>query len=364
MGSISYKPFLSADIAHDFYESGKSADFVIAPTAFTQEKMRNEKMVFRALPTSFRVFYRAVSKADANPFTDVTDGVYSFAMRLKNPQFFLNVTNLKDGSLKYQTGNIIYFKNTNTSTNGLAYELLNRLLPAQYTYDFALTASISDDVRLRVKDSSDTNIIYTSPDPLVAVNTNAYRDAIDLRNFPPGKYLIVPVKNGTEQTSLKEKVYIDSSLAGKDVFGIIDIEMKTTNVFDFIDFTQLNSFSAGFIRRTTKWKYYVVNKTKREIVNANVGPGSPSPTIADSNPTAVVYGSTPFSGPAAASDINGFTAVSFLSDNLIPFYEVPKTGIQLIRTSDSGVIMSDLPNPTRQASADESEDVTPIYVFI
>ena len=364
MGSIVYKKFLSAVITHNFYLSEKSADFTIVPTPFTQQKLRNEKMVFRAQATGFKVFYRSVSRLDENPFTPVADGVYSFGLRLKNPQEFLNITNLKEGSLKYTSGNIIYFRNTNPATNTIpAHEILNRLLPSKFNYDFALSPVPGSgvDVRLRVKDSAGTTV-YTSADPLVGDENGNYRDFVDLSQLNPGKYSIVPVKATVEQTAQTEKVYIDSGIAGKDIFGVIDIEFDSGSI-SFVGFTELGSFLPAFIRRVSQWKYYVVNK-KTTV-------SYPTLSINDASGADAVYGSYTFSGPTPENPVNGFETKSFISPigSPIPFYERPKLKLELELTSGDNVI-DDLPNPTRQSSAGEipasptDPDITPIIVFI
>lgn len=365
MGSISYKKFISAEFLHDFYESGKSPDLIVAPTPSTARRMSNTRMVFRGLPTGFNVFYRAVSKSDPNPFQSISDGVFSFALSLKNPTEFLNLTDLTDvtNSVKYKSGNIIYFRNTVLTTNAIAYELLNRLLPEKFGYDLTITGTISDDVRLRVKDYSG-NVVYLSEDPLIADDNGKYHDdKVDLTAAGPGRYLIEQVKNGTPDPVEKEKVYADSGLNGTGVFGIVDIELKVS-AYSFLNFVALNAFQPSFARRKTRWKYYVVNKSTNGSftgmnINDSLGALSPYPAIT-------------FTGPTAENNVSGAETKSFISGSspgdLIPFYESAKQGIEL--RNGTTVLVDDLPNPSRNIVAGEKPtlitdpDITQIFVFI
>jgi hypothetical protein len=362
MGSIINKSFFSVDITHDFYTSGLSNDFSIAPTVKTRAKILDQKLIFRALPSGLRMFYRAESEISTTPFLPIVDGLYSFALTLNNKLEFSNVTNLDDGSNKYASGKIAYFRNTNTSVNTLTYELLNRLMPEQFSYDLTISALITDTVVLQIKDAFDTTVVVASI-PTVRDDAGNYHAVVDLRNFDPGKYVIHQLKNTVSQAS--EKIYVNGSIIGKDVFGILDIELKTTSI-TFAQFVALGTFNsltgptALFTRRLSKWRYFIVNKTGNEVLN--------STPISDQSSADSVYSVYSFDAPQTGLTFNGFPTTSILSSSTIPFFERSKLKLELRRVNNSAII-ANLPNPTRNAISAETvvvntPDITQIFVFI
>lgn len=364
MGSSSYNKFIDVSVVHDFYESNVSADFSIVPASGTAVRLRDQKMLFRALKTGFTVRYRT-NGIDATPFQTVEDGKYAFVMQLRNALEFVNVTNLRDtaNNVSYASGRILYFRNTNTSTNALSYELLNRLLPAVFNYDFTITNT--QKVHLRVVDEN-AAVAYESGD-LLPDDNGAFHAKVDLSAAKPGKYVIQQVNNITllnpdGDVVATEKVYVDNNLFGADVFGIIAIELKTSGGFTFADFVGLGTFNATFVRRTSKWQYFIVNKTHTE--DDEFGPPV-TLTVVDASPTDPVYGTLGTFTLGTSPDINGNKAVSLLSQFAVPFYELPKQKVEL-RRGNSSVIIAHLANPTRQAvSADPADfSITNIYVFI
>ena len=364
MSSIAYKKFFSVNVTHDFYTSGFSKDFSISPTAKTRDKIQDQRLIFRQLATGVKMFYRSVSRLDSNPFLPIADGVYSFALTLKNKLEFINITELDESPTnKYAAGKIVYIRNTNTITNGLTTELLNRLMPEQFTYDFVIPDVA--DVILNILDFGGTPV-FTS-DPLTADDDGVFHVPVNLQEFGSGKYTLQQINN-TSTVVAEEEIYVDSALVGKDVFGILDIELKT-NVNTFADFVALNAFATGFTRRLTRWKYFIINRSKR------ISSFTTSATFAITDTQALPYNTTvynvqyTFGSRVVESPINGMETVSIISDSgagkLISFFEESEPNFKLA-VNTTALVITSLPNPSRQAvSADPANyAITNIFIFI
>jgi hypothetical protein len=369
MSNVVRRKFFSVDVKHSFYKSEFTSDLGIAPTRETIEKLANFKLLFKESPTGFQLLYRAVASNNNASFHVIDNAVFSFALTLNNKIPFLNFTDLTDpSSVVYASGKILYFRNTTTTTNGIVYELLNRLLPATFTYDLAVTALITDIVRLQVKDAIGTTV-FTS-DPLIQDDNGKYHSPVDLHQYAPGKFSIIELKNATPQTT--EKVYVDSNLVGKDVFGVLDIEYKTgqpfgMSTFTFGDFIGLSPFVVQFTRRLSTWKYFVVLKSGNTLISDT------SVTIVDeSNDSG--NSNNPyddFSFSKTTSTVNGQDAFVFTSiapSLTIPFFETAKLKLRLKKDISSVLtpIIDNLPNPTiGSISADPANvNITHIYVYI
>ena len=93
-------------------------------------------------------------------------------------------------------------------------------------------------------------------------------------------------------------------------------------------------------------------------------------TINDMGMPAAHYSSISFSrdGDEPSNDvsINGLETVVFTSDVPIPFFEIPKTSIQLIKNPGNTVIVSNLPSPSHSGVVKDRSGVleSEIYVFI
>jgi hypothetical protein len=366
MSSIAYKKLFSVNFAHNFYASGFSKEFSISPTVKTRAKIQDQRLVLRQLATGMKLFYRSVSQADPTPFLPIDNGVYSFALTLKNKLEFINVTELDESpSNKYSAGKILYIRNTTTTTNGISTELLNRLMPEQFTYDFAIASPVN--VKIKILDYSGATV-YTSPIALVPDDTGTrFHVPVDLSISGPGKYTIETYNNNFGTLVSSEEMYVDSSLIGKDVFGILDIELKTTMSFTFADFTALDAFATGFTRRLTRWKYFIINRSKR------ISSFTTSATFTITDTQLLPYNATvynvlyTFGSRVVESPINGMETVSITSDvsNLIPFFEESEPNFKLA-VNTTALVVSGLQNPTRQAvSADPSDySITNIFIYI
>jgi hypothetical protein len=134
---------------------------------------------------------------------------------------------------------------------------------------------------------------------------------------------------------------------------------STTNLL----YADTEEYELQFSRKETIWKYFIVNKNKKiqfSIENLSISDlGSPD------------YGSTNFTREGAEPhdtvQINGLDTVIFKSDDPIPFYEIPKTSIQLEKDPGNTVLIANLPNPSHRGVAKDQGGgsvESEIYVFI
>jgi hypothetical protein len=365
MSGFTYKRFLTVDLKHEFYRSGFTKDISITPTEETIQKMRNWRMLYRLTPKGCRVVYRAVSKLDPTPELAPENGLFTFVLGLNNVTEFLNFTDLDvSPSDKFKAGRIVHFYNSVTTTNALAYELLDGLVPAKFTYDFKFAVPPGGAVTLRIKKGITT--VYTSP-TLVADAQGVYHAPVDLAALAPGKFTFEHLDAGV--SAAQQILYVDTKLAGKNIFGILDIEYKVDNIFTFTSFvalTAVNPYPVQFVLRESTWKYFIVNKntTQRNFAT----PANFTITDTDTYPltgtpyalSAYTFSSPPVAGPT----INGNASLVFTSNVPIPFFETAKK--KFVLKEGTTVLVPDLPNPKLDSiSADPTDfSITNIFVYV
>ena len=125
-------------------------------------------------------------------------------------------------------------------------------------------------------------------------------------------------------------------------------------------------YQVELVRKSTFWKYIVVNRNgamdmvaNTIEVNDTAGAVSPYPGLTFSAVGAV---------PNPGLSFKGLETAVFLSDQAVPFFEAPKTGIELVERigGNPKVILPDLPNPSVRNSVkqDGINEVSEIFVFV
>lgn len=367
MGVVAYKKFFNVDVKHDFNKSGFTKDITITPTMETELLMRNLKLVQRATPGGMRVFYRAVGSGigDTDPYVPFDASTMVFSLRLSNVAEFLNVTDLTQTNLTpdkvFGPGNILRFWNSPTNTLLLNYEILDLLRPAAFVFNFSLAAPATGNVQVEVKDAGGATVIPISA-ALTAVN-GVYSYKIDLSEEPKGKYQLVVTDDGNVNNNKTVLAYIDDDLSGQDIFGILEISTPaSTPSGTFATFVGLDSFGMQFTRRLTRWKYFVINKTKNI---ASFTTAAFAITDTQLLPYDPVYAGSPyaFGAKVVETPINGMETISIASVATIPFFEDSMPNFKL--AVGASTLVHHLPNPSRQVvSSDPTNTITYIYVYV
>ncbi|SMO71972.1 hypothetical protein [Fodinibius sediminis] len=374
MISINYNRLFNLRLAHTYYQNERFRGLTLQPTRNTRRLLRGGNMLFKAIPFGITVLYRAAGD-EVSPVVSLPDDLtLTFSLKANDRAEFLNITDLDERPARtYTASDILYFTNDPSAASTdpenpeeISHELLAGIRNSLFMYEFSLGGAPGE-VLIRVSDAAGNLVSIgqtADGDPLPTTLTLSKNDdgryirQIDLGNNPAGRY-VVTIRNTEDDTTLKEEVfYVHDELASQDVLGIVDITYDSVTNLLYAD---TEEYELRFSRKETIWKYFIVNKNKKvrfstETLTIN-DLGSPD------------YGATNFTREGAAPhpgvQINGLETVIFKSDDPIPFYEIPKTSIQLEK--DPGdVLIGNLPNPSHRGVVKnrggtlESE----IYVFI
>ena len=388
--SILYTRLFNLSLYHDYYERGIAKDLFLEPTLETKAFIRGGRMLFKNIPKGGTVLYRTLSD-EITPFVDKgPEARLKFSLSVNNLSEFLNITDLNESvSRTFKSGNVIYLRNDPTTPSSdpdtpedLSYELLDflesRLFTYAFTVDPALTApgdvdlTVTDETNTAVSVGKDVNGLPFPTTLTVARDTEGnYSQQIDLRELPKGKYTIT-LRDASDNSLIREvEFYADEALNGKKLLAIVDIEFNaaTNHIYN-----STWEYAVRFSRKTSVWKYYIVDKTQKiaDLDNFDL-------TIVDQRsevvpPYAASYTFTRDGAePHADVRINGFDTVIFKSDALspIPFFEAPLPRMQLRKIPNNPVdteqvIIQNLPNPRHNGVIKEEGGVleSEIYVFI
>ncbi|MEO1053677.1 MAG: hypothetical protein AAFX87_23780 [Bacteroidota bacterium] len=348
--ALFYRNLFAINILHDFYNDGYSQDFATWPTKETAEVIQGERMILKATRRGFRLAYRAIDTS-GTPLIDLDDNTFKFVLSLQNIAEFMNFTILDDGPNEYAADKILYFKNDPEATQALTHELLDGLRPIAFAFEVPFLAAdpATHEATIEVTDDNDNNVL--GPVNIKPDRNGRYEYAVDLKNTPKGIYRIKYSDDTHPQAT--QRLYIDSDLYRKDVFGIVEI--NTTN-------TSLDQYDVTFLRKATHWKYYVVNKTGNvDLASVDL---SIQDTSGDTGNPYNVYTFNKGAEPDPTVRINGFDTVIFTSVDTIPFFEVPKLSLELRKTPDANpIIIKNLENPQLTGITNDSNE-SEIYVFV
>lgn len=375
--NIIYTRLFNLSIRHDYYENGLAKEVSLWPTAETAKLLKGARMLFKRTLKGVAVLYRA-QEDEITPFVDLGKDVrLTFELSIGNRNEFLNITDLDESpSRKYSSSNILYFKNDPASASidpdapeVLGFELIDFIQSRLFTFSFGLASSPAQ-VLLRVSNEDGTLVSvgkHTDGTPFAATLTldrqgdDSYSQQIDLRDQAKGRYTIT-IRNTADTTTLMDKeVYLDEDMAGRNVSGIVDIIYNTGE--DRI-YNDTEEYAVQFTRQASLWKYFVINKSKTHDFSSDTF------TIDDGGSGTGPYVVNTFalsgSAPSADVKVSGLDTLVFLSDNAIPFYEVPKTSIELNKNALANPVLNHLPNPLHSGVLKEESGslASEIYVFI
>lgn len=347
MAGFNYNRLFNARMVHPFFVSGISKkDLAVLPTRSTAIAMKNSNLLFKKDDEGFRVLYKVKgnSNDDGVPFVPFTNVPLTFAVQLINTNEFLNFTNLTG----YTPGKLLYFTNrANPVTSVLTLQFLDLLRPSVFTYQFPQIASgPSDTGTILIKNQAGATVV---PLTNVAPSGTSYFYPVDFSLFPKGLYSFETTAISGAQT---KTVYIDTDLAATGAFGIIDLLVPS-----YTGLSASRTYDLTFSSRLTQWKYFIVLQSGGVSVSDTV-------TIADDGGAQFPYGALSF-GAATDTTINNIaTKVISTMEVNIPFYEIPKRKLSILKNAEPAV--TNIPGPTinlLNAKAG-SPNITEIYVYI
>ena len=376
MVSINYTRLFNLLMTHNYYELGKPQGMHFSPTRETMRLLRGGRMLFKTIPTGCTVLYRAESD-EVTPVVEMpANFTLTFVLNVDNKAEFLNITNLNESpSKKYKSGNILYFSNKPgdastlpDSPESITHVLIDGTRNRLFTYNFTVSGS-PNKVRLIVTNADGNPVSAGSkadgtplPEELEITKSDddMYTRQIDLRNKPTGLYTITILDETDDSIQHKQETYyVSDELASQNLLGIVDITYESGNGHLYGDTEQ---YQLQFSRKETIWKYFVVNK------NRHVTLSSEDLFIDDSGQPSAHYSAVNFtregSEPHSTVSINGLETVIFKSDAPIPFFEIPKSSVQLKKNPGNSVLVSNLPNPSHNGVVKEQSGALESEIFV
>ncbi len=368
----SFKILFTVDVKHNFYEDEVSNDIEIVPTKECAQLFKDGRMHFRTTSTGIVVLYRVDD--DDNPFVNLNgDVTFTFALYLRNTNNveFLNFTDFTAGSKTYNGKNVLHF--TNGATDGdLDFGYIDHLEGPVFTYRFPFDLEdTGDSATLTVKNEDGLAISVlkdTEGDPInppYAVEADPggiYRQSVDFNERPKGLYTFEA--DGNPGQSEEELVYVDEDLYTKNVFGLLTLNYAAEDLY-----SNAEAFDMRFVRKETTWKYFIVNKSGNIDLDA-YDLGLTDTSNDGSNPSNPYEDNTFTKGtePDPNIAVDGFDTVVFTSDQLIPYYESPKLGLNLTKAEPppppnppQTTVIKNLPNPPLKGV---TTDTSEVYIYI
>ena len=371
--NIKYNRLFNLSIGHDFLEDGIDKDIALRPDAATRQMLTNGKLLFKTLGnTSLVIFKTDTNQTD--PFINLGPDVnFRFYITTENSSEFFNITKLDN----YTAGNKLYFTNnpaapqsTSDAPEMLDHTLIDKAFGKLFTYSYTLPATQTNvTANFRIEDSAG-NPVSPGKDAdgnplgllitLTRDDSRAFSQQVDLRDQPSGVYTIF-LDNLTDTVNLNTlTVFIDNDGLSQGILGIVDITYNALNTI----YVDTDFFRLRFERKTTVWKYYIVNKTLGVDLNTT------NLRIEDSDP----IGGDPYAHidfilegaqPNVSTQIKGFETVIFKSDGSIPSFEQPKLNVQLLDDANKEIVKH-LPNPPLNSVEKENSGTIEkeIFVFI
>jgi hypothetical protein len=320
--STSFGILFSVKIAHSYYTSN-CQDFEFLIPADSSMTLRDRRIITRV--SKGICYFLCEKNESATPMVAVSGMTIRIGLKLINP-FFTNFTKLdfKPGT------NPLYRNITSPTSLDLPVEML--LAGPLFAYPLTKTAR---PVSVTVKDYLN-NILQTAT---VISDTDTTPVPLDLRGYAPNVYSVNEKQGSSTKKSL---YYIDPDLAGKPVFGLIEI-----NVSDSFFTPVPPVFTLNFVAKEEVLKYYIVGKnyTTSDLNHLSVVDAGYNE---DSRPQ--VQFTKVNQGAFIATDISpslltgtGTSVVLFKSQSPVPRLEKARRKIQLSKNSD--VILKHLPLP-------------------
>ena len=204
------------------------------PTRRSVIKLRNHRLVFKAAPSGFDVFFSTnplAGNAVMGRISPLHPVVLSFAMVADTPaalsayepigeanessQFYLDNL-LADGSLHAGTD----------SPMSTGASVSNSDAVRMYGHEFSLRASdVAGAAKVQIRHLVTNRVALQQPLNLDPEKVDLSRPAIDMRNAEPGPYKIAPNPNPAAQDL--RKIYVDDELVRGNTVAAIDVHWRS-----------------------------------------------------------------------------------------------------------------------------------------
>lgn len=374
-----YETLVKLELLHDYYKSGRSADLLYIPVGETKQLLRNQRMLFKELGGGFGVLYENFG-AGTPKITIDTDLELVFGLSLKNAAHFLGVTAMDEkapSTVKFANSCRMYFYTDGAATQ-LKYKVLHGIYGQKFSFRYEAATAVTA-IKVTIKNETGTAVVaeydattgaaVVGPYSIPAGSTaGQFSKFFDLSKAGQGYYTL-EVKNAATDVHLATfQLFVHDELCRQDVSGVLKIRYAapTPPVSE-------KKLEINLSRAESKWKYYVVNKSGVDLADKDIV------LLDKSGDTGPVYSEYTFTGnpasggggqpsPATGDSVSGVDTLVFESLASIPFYEDPKTGLELKIIDDGDpiatagtVLNSNLPNPQ---PAMRVEGKSKVYVYV
>ena len=372
---------------HGYFKDKCLKGLEIRPTEQTLDLLRDYGLLFKRTKTGFVVLY----EIDTTSFPEKPLKPIQKELRLSYEIYvkdvcFVNYTQIP---LDYRNPDFFYFDNR--TQNVVNHDLL--LTQQNYVGIYDITELIGEFENIDKPATAVSSLIEVSDlNNKKVLSKKVLKQKDEITGEERFIYQIEFNKIGTGNFAIKidgnlhKRVYSNKIISRKPVLGIIDI--YTTDVvpvaYRFVtsDGTvNKKTYKIRFAPRLTFWKYFIVLKS----INTN-----PGLSIVYRDPATgeeVYPSSVDFKPPNTLSDedeefINSQSSGSvllFQSSKKIPFYEIPKRKISLIKPDETDddeeededdindTIIEHLPNATIEAikpNIDNTETFSEIFIYV
>ncbi|HMI04117.1 MAG TPA: hypothetical protein VK541_16640 [Pedobacter sp.] len=366
-----YSKLISLKVKHDYYQDNLSADLYFNPVAGVKNIFKNQRWLSKVYDTGFSLICQ--TDVANKPVIGIGDITLHYGIGLRNAAKFSAVTILDQTApaKAFSNQKKMYFCN-DALNEVLKYTILDDIIPDVFSLNFSV-ADVHTAVTLRVNSAAVNNHTIefdvngapvTGPYHIGRKTDKTFSKLLEMRHLPDGLYTI-SVKNAADTGAdiVTFTLFKSTELAAMSIFGVLELTIPASNAA----ITE-TKFSINFKRKSTTWKYFVVNQSGIDLDDFDIllkdksNDGTP-----DGNP---VYGKYNFSGnppaqpiPDPLNNVAGTSTLLFASTVKIPFFETVKTGLKLIRKEGGTevVLSENLPNPIPEKQAGEESK---IYVYV
>ncbi|MDL5045436.1 hypothetical protein QQ054_05200 [Oscillatoria amoena NRMC-F 0135] len=344
-----YQTLIKLELLHNFYKSGVTDDFEFVLTADIQRLMRQQRLLYRNFGCGFTILYESTQPNTPTIEID-SDLTFVFGLGIKNPGTFYGITDLDESApstVSYTNGCRMFYY-TDGALADLKYKVLHAMYPERFSFKFTEKTAFKT-IQVTIKDQNGTTVNaqydtagspITSPYTLNADNNGesgnilrTFTGFFDVSKTGSGYYTILLKREDATEKTLQ--VYIHDELSRSNVSGVVQLSLaKPTPPL------AAKNLRIDLKRAESIWKYFIINRSGLDFTATDLVLSDKS---GDSGP---IYNTYTFSGnpamggggqalPNTADSINSLPTMVFESTVKIPFYEVPKTKLELKKIPDA-----------------------------
>lgn len=342
MQLFNYQKLIGIQVLHDFYTSLIASDFTWIPEQNTRRVLNSLGLKTKAKSSGIRIFAEVDASDKLVKEQQTTSVKLVLFMRLDNPLF----VNFSDLPFDLDHSKIFYFSNKSSNKRevfdmGRDSLLLNQgdhvtafdlMKVVGKVYSFVLPGDDgAKTANLVSLDSGDTLISREE-----ASVDNRYNFNFQLDGLKAGRYKLEI--DGLE----KDRFYYADEFSLNRYFAVVEIFSDTDSDYAYFnpsDEITSKNYSIAFNRRSTFWRYKVVNRNSLDLSD---------PQIREE--------ATPWDFTMAGGNV-------FTSNTPMPLKEAPITGIALKgdKNNNASVLIENLPNPDPGLIKPDPDNPTNVY---